>query len=174
MFQLSRSTRLTKSIRLTNKLAVAALFGATFIATPMITRAADVTKPIQIAASTTAKTATSDKPETVEERITSLHAALKITPAEETQWSAVAQAMRDNAAQIEKLVEEKHLKTASKMTAVDDLMTYQEFAQAHVDGLKNLTSAFKSLYDAMPDADKKNADAVFQSYNQQPAHAASR
>lgn len=166
-------SQLSRSIRLTNKLAIAALFGATFIATPMITHAADATKPTQIAA-TNAKTATSDKPETVEQRITSLHAALKITPAEETQWTAVAQAMRDNAAQIEKLVEEKHLKETSKMTAIDDLMTYQEFAQAHVDGLKNLTSAFKSLYDAMPDADKKNADAVFQSYNQQPAHAASR
>lgn len=174
MSKLSRSTGLTKSARLTNKLAIAALFGATFIATPIITHAADVTKPTQIAASTTAKTATSDKPETVEERITNLHTALKITPAEETQWSVVAQAMRDNASQIEKLVEEKHLKTASKMTAVDDLMTYQEFAQAHVDGLKNLTSAFKALYDVMPDADKKNADAVFQSYNQQTSHAASR
>jgi hypothetical protein len=169
MAQLSRSTRLT------NKLAVVALFGATFLATPMITHAADpvAIKPTQ-AASATAKTATSDKPETVEQRITALHAALKITPAEEAQWTPVAQAMRDNAAQIEKLVEDKHLKAASKMSAIDDLTTYQEFAQAHVDGLKNLTSAFKSLYDAMPDADKKNADAVFQSYSQQPAHAASR
>ncbi len=170
MAQLSRSTRLT------NKLAVVALFGATFLAIPMITHAADpvAIKPTQAATSTTAKTATSDKPETVEERITALHAALKITPAEEAQWTAVAQAMRDNAAQIEKLVEEKHLKAGSKMSAIDDLMTYQEFAQAHVDGLKNLTTAFKSLYDAMPDADKKNADSVFQSYGQQPAHAASR
>ena len=48
------------------------------------------------------------------------------------------------------------------MTAVDDLKTYQEFAQAHVDGLKNLTSAFSSLYDAMPDGQKKVADRVFQ------------
>lgn len=170
MAQLSRSTRPT------NKLAVMALLGATFLATPIITLAADpvAIKPTQVAAPTTAKTATSDKPETVEERITALHAALKITPAEETLWTTVAQAMRDNAAQIEKLVEEKHLKATSKMSAIDDLTTYQEFAQAHVDGLKNLTMAFKSLYDAMPDADKKNADAVFQSYGQQPSHAASR
>ena len=47
------------------------------------------------------------------------------------------------------------------MTAVQDLQTYQQFAQAHVDGLKNLTAAFSTLYDAMPDAQKKVADQVF-------------
>ena len=47
------------------------------------------------------------------------------------------------------------------MSAVDDLKTYQQFAEAHVDGLKNLTSAFSTLYNAMPDAQKKVADQVF-------------
>jgi hypothetical protein len=47
------------------------------------------------------------------------------------------------------------------MSAVDDLNTYEKFAQAHVDGLKNLISSFKTLYTAMPDAQKKNADQVF-------------
>jgi hypothetical protein len=30
--------------------------------------------------------------------------------------------------------------------------------------LKNLTTAFRSLYDTMPDAQKKNADTVFLSF----------
>jgi hypothetical protein len=47
------------------------------------------------------------------------------------------------------------------LSAVDDLKTYEKFAQAHVDGLKNLISAFTSLYDTMPDAQKKVADKVF-------------
>ena len=47
------------------------------------------------------------------------------------------------------------------MTAVEDLKTYQKFAQAHVDGLKNLISSFDTLYAAMPDAQKKIADEVF-------------
>ena len=49
------------------------------------------------------------------------------------------------------------------MTAVDDLKTYQKFAQAHVDGLKNLLSHFEAFYAAMPDAQKKIADEVFRS-----------
>jgi protein CpxP len=47
------------------------------------------------------------------------------------------------------------------MTAVDDLKMYQKFAQAHVDGLKNLISSFETLYNSMPDAQKKIADQVF-------------
>ena len=50
-----------------------------------------------------------------------------------------------------------------KTTAVDDLKTYQEFTEARLDGLKHLTSAFKSLYDSAPEQ-KKNADTVFEKY----------
>ena len=50
------------------------------------------------------------------------------------------------------------------MTAVDDLKTYQDFTEARLDGLKNLNSAFKSLYDSMPADQKKNADQVFESF----------
>ena len=53
-----------------------------------------------------AKAATS-MPGSVEERIVQLHAELKITPDEEKQWNDVAQAMRDNAASIDKLIAAK-------------------------------------------------------------------
>ena len=49
------------------------------------------------------------------------------------------------------------------MSAVEDLKTYQKFAQAHVDGLKNLIASFDTLYSAMPAAQKKIADTVFDS-----------
>ena len=107
--------------------------------------------------------ATSSKPETVEQRITALKAALKITPDQESKWEGVAKAMRENAAAMDKLVQEKKGKMAN-MNAVDDLKTYQEFSQAHLDGLKNLISSFKTLYDSMPADQKKNADHVFDSY----------
>ena len=56
-----------------------------------------------------------------------------------------------------------------KTTAVDDLKTYQEFTETRLDGLKHLTSAFKSLYDSMTPEQKKNADTVFERYKpQQP------
>jgi hypothetical protein len=110
-----------------------------------------------------AAAATSSKPETVEQRITQLKTALKITPDQETKWKAVADAMRQNAGMMDKLVQEKRAKAAT-MTAVDDLETYQDFTKAHLDGLKNLSSAFKSLYDSMSADQKKNADQVFQAF----------
>jgi hypothetical protein len=104
-----------------------------------------------------------NRPFAGEQRITDLKAALKITPDQETKWKAVADAMRQNAGAMDKLVQDKRAKAAS-MTAVDDLETYQDFTKAHLDGLKNLTSAFKSLYDSMPADQKKNADQVFQAF----------
>ena len=103
------------------------------------------------------------KPETVEQRITALKAALKITPDQESKWEGVATAMRENAAAMDKLVKEKQGKMAN-MNAVDDLKTYQEFSQVRLDGLKNLISSFKTLYNSMPADQKKNADHVFDSY----------
>jgi len=137
--------------------AIAALMGTTILASPL-TAAWAQTAPVKTAAPAEA---TETKGETVEQRITALHAALKITPAEDAQWNAVAQAMRENAAAMDKLVAANRTTPPQNMTAVQDLQTYQQFAQAHVDGLKNLTAAFSTLYDAMPDAQKKVADQVF-------------
>ena len=69
--------------------------------------------------------------------------------------------MRENAAAMDKLVAATRTTPPQNMSAVEDLKTYQKFAQAHVDGLKNLISSFGKLYDAMPDAQKKVADEVF-------------
>jgi len=141
-------------------LAIASLAGTALMAgtiAPTWAQTGGSAKPPAAAA------ATSSKPETVEQRITQLKAALKITPDQETKWKAVADAMRQNAGMMDKLVQEKRAKAAS-MTAVDDLTTYQDFTKAHLDGLKNLTSAFSSLYDSMPADQKKNADQVFQAF----------
>ncbi len=153
-------------------MAMAALMGATILAGALTAaRAAEPLDARQDQAppgkSTGAVAATSSRGETVEQRIASLHTALKITPAEETQWSAVAQAMRENAAAMEKQVAESRTTPPQSMTAVEDLKTYQKFAQTHVDGLKNLISSFSGLYAAMPDSQKKVADEVFQASNRQ-------
>ena len=99
--------------------------------------------------------------ETIDQRIATLHTELKITPAEEADWKAVAQTMRDNADAMAKLAGDKQAQSPSAMTAVEDLQTYSTFAQAHVDHLKKLTSAFTTLYNSMPDKQKKLADQVF-------------
>jgi periplasmic protein CpxP/Spy len=148
-----------KASFLPRSLVAGSLIGAALMAGSLSPAFAQsgTTKPPAAAA------ATSSKPETVEQRITTLKTALKITPDEETKWKAVADAMRQNAGMMDKLVQDKRAKTAS-MTAVDDLKTYQDFTQAHLDGLKNLTSAFESLYNSMPDPQKKTADQVFQAF----------
>ncbi len=110
-----------------------------------------------------AAAATSTKQETVEQRISSLKKALKITPDQESKWEGVATAMRENAAAMDKLVKEKQ-GTMASLNAVDDLKTYQEFSQVRLDGLKNLISSFTTLYDTMPADQKKNADHVFDSF----------
>jgi protein CpxP len=144
--------------------AIAALLGATMLATPL-TAAWAQNAPVKTAAAEAAQA----KGETVEQRITNLHAALKITPDEETQWNGVAQAMRENAAAMDKLVATNRTSPPQNLSAVDDLKTYQQFAQAHVDGLKNLISAFSTLYTTMPDAQKKIADEVFNTAGREPA-----
>jgi len=96
----------------------------------------------------------------VEARIVEMHAKLKITPAQEDQWAQVALVMRENAKSLDALTRSRseHAKT---MTAVDDLKSYGEIADAHADGIKKLTPVFAALYAGMSDAQKKEADAIF-------------
>ena len=166
--------------KVTRPVAIATVAGAALFAMPAMAQQTkeQATKP------PAADAATSNKPETVEQRITTLKAegAGSITEAikvgewlpikiddQEKKWNGVAQAMRDNASRMEKLVAEKRKIPPEKTTAVDDLKTYQEFTETRLDGLKHLTSAFKSLYDTMTPEQKKNADTVFERYKpQQP------
>jgi hypothetical protein len=153
---------------LARSLAIAALMGATILASPLSAARADTATnaAIQLAQAAAPQSsagagATEAKGETVEQRITNLHAALKITPDQEAKWKEVAQDMRENATAMDKLIAETRATPPQNMTAVADLKMYQKFAQAHVDGLKNMLSHFEGLYAAMPDAQKKLADEVF-------------
>jgi LTXXQ motif family protein len=96
----------------------------------------------------------------VEARIKALHDQLKITPAEESRWSAVATAMRDNAKTTGALIAQR-AKREKSMSAVENLRTYEAIAKAHLDGIEKLLPAFEALYAVMPEAQKKNADLVF-------------
>ncbi len=105
-----------------------------------------------------------ERAESVEQRIASLHAALKITPEEETNWSAVAQVMRGNEAKMQDLISARKAQPTHDMDAVEDLKAYEQFTQTHVDGLKVLISSFEILYNTMPDDQKHVADQVFQKF----------
>ena len=106
------------------------------------------------------------KSETVDDRIADLHKSLKITADEESNWAGVAKVMRDNDAALTALVAARTAETREKVSAVEDLKMYEKFAQAHVDGLKNLIGAFETLYATMPDQQKAVADGIFQAVGQ--------
>jgi protein CpxP len=161
--------RIAMPAQLTHSVAIAALMGATLLASPLTAARADTTTnaAIRMAQATTPKTpgaaaATETKGETVEQRITTLRAALKITSDQDVKWTAVAQSMRENASAMDKLIADSRTTPPQTMTAVDDLKMYQKYSEAHVAGLKNLIASFTTLYTAMPDAQKKNADEVFE------------
>jgi periplasmic protein CpxP/Spy len=109
----------------------------------------------------------------VDRRIADLHTRLKITPDQEAQWKQVADIMRQNAADVEAAVKER-AQTAKSMTAMDNLHSYEKIAQAHEAGLQRLIPAFQTLYDSMPDAQKKNADEVFRASAQRRAARSGR
>jgi hypothetical protein len=109
--------------------------------------------------------ATSMRPSSVERRIGELKSQLKITANEESDWTVVADAMRQNAKDMQQLVQQTRSEgPRDKRTALQDLQTYAKFADAHADGLKRLTSAFETLYNAMPAEQQQHADAVFRSF----------
>jgi periplasmic protein CpxP/Spy len=96
----------------------------------------------------------------VDARIKELHAKLKITPAQEELWNKATQVMRDNAKTMEALIKARSEKTKT-MTAVDDLKSYSEIAEAHADGLKKFIPVFEPLYTSMSDTQKGSADTLF-------------
>ena len=100
------------------------------------------------------------KVDRTEARITDLHAKLEITPAQEDLWNKVTQVMRDNAKTMDTLNQARREK-GKTMTAVEDLKSYGEIAEAHAAGLKNFIPVFEELYNAMSENQKKDADTLF-------------
>jgi len=96
----------------------------------------------------------------VEKHIKELHATLKITAAEESEWNEVAATMRENAKDLDRAID-KRKANAAGATAIDDLKAYAEIAQAHASGVKKLASSFSGLYSKMTGDQKKLADEVF-------------
>jgi len=100
----------------------------------------------------------------VETRIKELHAKLKITQAQEDLWTNVTKVMRDNAKTEDALIKARS-ENAKTMTAIDDLKSYGEVAEARAEGLKKFIPVFGVLYASMSDAQKQNADTIFRRHS---------
>jgi Mg-chelatase subunit ChlI len=98
--------------------------------------------------------------ERVERRIKELHGQLQITPAEEPQWAEFAQAMRENARDMDQAFVQRAQQFPT-MNAVQNMQSYEQLSEEHAQRVQKLVPAFQKLYDAMPDAQKRVADQVF-------------
>jgi periplasmic protein CpxP/Spy len=106
----------------------------------------------------------------VEARIKQLHTQLQITPAEDAQWTQFAQIMRENARDMGEAAAQRAAQFAT-MNAVDDMKSYEQLAEAHVQRLQKLIPAFEALYNAMSTEQKQIADRVFRGGAERHAQA---
>ena len=107
--------------------------------------------------------------ERIERHIAHLHAQLQITPAQQAQWDQFAQVMRDNANAMGQIVDQRGAKFAT-MNAAENMQSYVTIAQQHARDTEKLAAAFQTLYEAMSDAQKKNADSFFRARGDHPTH----
>jgi periplasmic protein CpxP/Spy len=105
--------------------------------------------------------------ERVEQHIKQLHTQLKITPEQQSQWDQFAEVMRDNAKDMDQLIDQRGT-GFEQMNAVDNLQSYAKLAMQHAVDTQRLATAFQSLYETMSEEQKKNADSVFRSRGDRP------
>lgn len=150
-------------------LAAATFFGALLLAGPVhaagspeptaVAQLAQTTPPAPPPGATPTKPPRRSRSERVEQRIKTLHDELQITAAQEPQWNAVAQAMRDHAQMVDQAVQQRQQNPS--MTAVDDLKAYEGIVDANAQGMQKLVPAFETLYASLSDDQKKKADELF-------------
>ena len=94
----------------------------------------------------------------IDRQIAELHKRLAITPAQQPQFDAFAQAMQQNTQTMNELLQQEQQNP--KRNAVDDLRAAAKFAEAEADGLKRLLPSLQALYDSLSDQQKRTADQV--------------
>jgi hypothetical protein len=103
-----------------------------------------------------------------DQRINALQAQLRITSVQMLQWSAFAQAMRDNATSTDALFRQR-AGTAATMTALENMRSYAQVARTYADNTEALAQAFETLYGVLTPEQQQTIDALFR---QQPTQAA--
>jgi len=98
--------------------------------------------------------------ERVETHIKEMRTQLRITPAEQAQWDQFAQVMRANARDMDQAFMQRAQQYPT-MTAVQNMQSYEQIAEAHAAALQKLVPAFQNLYNAMPAEQRQVADQIF-------------
>jgi hypothetical protein len=95
-----------------------------------------------------------------EQRISDLHTHLHITSQQQSQWDQFAQAMRDNAKDLDQAYQQRATSFTS-MNAVENMQSYAQIEQTRAQDLQKLVPAFQTLYASLSDEQKKQADELF-------------
>lgn len=120
------------------------------------------TQPMATTPQTVPQTAQS----AADQRINGLQAQLSITPAQMPQWTAFAQAMRDNATSTDALFRQRAA-SAATMSALDNMKSYAQVARAYADHTEALANAFAGLYGVLSDQQKQTIDTLFRQQSAQ-------
>jgi periplasmic protein CpxP/Spy len=95
----------------------------------------------------------------IEGRVAFMKAELKITPAQEAQWTKVAQALRQNDQERRQSMEQRRASPPGQpRTALQHLETRARFATVQAQQTDRFLAAFRPLYDGMSPDQKKAAD----------------
>jgi hypothetical protein len=98
--------------------------------------------------------------EHTEAQIKQLQGALNITAAQEGLWNNLAQAMRENAKDMEVLNKDR-AENAKAMNSVEHLKFHRQITEAHLAQLNKLIPPFEAFYDSMSDQQKNITDIIF-------------
>jgi periplasmic protein CpxP/Spy len=101
-----------------------------------------------------------ERPDRIEGRIAYLKAELKITPAQEAQWTKVADAMRQNDTERRQVFSQMRGDRNQSRTALQRLEAQAHFAALRAQQQDRFLAAFRPLYDSLSDTQKKDADGL--------------
>lgn len=131
-----------------------AFLSTIFLASAMPSFAASEKKKSPVIAQTSAV-------EHTEARIKELRDVLKITDAQVKSWDTLTQVMREDATAMDVLVKER-AENDKTMNAVEQMKFHSKITETRLSQMKKFLPLFEELYASMSDAQKKNADTVFE------------
>lgn len=91
----------------------------------------------------------------VEANIANLHQQLAVTPAQEPQFQALANVMRENAQMM------ASMRPPSNPNAVEGLRLAIQYGQDEINGMRRMLPALQALYASLTPAQRMTADQVF-------------
>jgi periplasmic protein CpxP/Spy len=101
-----------------------------------------------------------ERPPRTEGHIAYLKAELKITPAQESQWAKVADAIRQNDTERRQVFTQARANRDQPQNALQRLEGQARFAALRAQQQDRFLAAFRPLYDSLSDAQKKDADGL--------------